>query len=143
MKKIIALILVLGLVFAFAGCKKEAEHDHSQTTEIASNTEHVTKELKKAPSFSYEDEKSAYDKNPVGVVTTGFKNTTKTTVITVKEAIVLAKKEQSVKSDSVNVYYDADAKVTKVVFYTEGQVGGDQSVYIDKDGLTILIHYGE
>jgi hypothetical protein len=31
----------------------------------------------------------------------------------------------------------------KIVFYTEGVAGGDQTVYLDKDGITVLIVFGE
>ena len=77
------------------------------------------------------------------VHTEGFKNTKEATVTTVKEAIELAKKECTVEYDSVGVCYDAKAKVTRVLFYFEGALGGDQSVYFDENGKTLLIVYGE
>jgi PBP1b-binding outer membrane lipoprotein LpoB len=147
MKKIIALMLVLVFAFAFVGCNKEPahdhNHDHNHTTEIASNTEPVTKPVEKAPAFSYAEDQKVYKKGDAGVKTEGFKNTEKATVSTIKEAITLAQKEKTIESDSVDVRYDANAKVTMVSFYTEGMDGGDQSVYLDKDGKTILIVYGE
>ena len=143
MKKIITLMLVLVFAFAFVGCNEEDAHDHNHTTEIASNTEPVTKPVEKAPAFSYAEDQKVYKKGDAGVKTEGFKNTEKASIGTVKEAIILAQKEKTIESDSVNMYYDANAKVCKVSFYTEGQVGGDQTVYLDSDGKTILIVYGE
>ena len=136
-------MLVLVFAFAFVGCNKETAHDHTQITKIASNTKPVTKPIENAPEFSYEEDKKLYSKETDGVTREGFKNTKKATITTVKEAITIAQKEKTIESDSVNMYYDANAKVCKVSFYTEGQVGGDQTVYLDSDGKTILIVYGE
>ena len=150
MKKIIALALVMLLAFAVVGCSKEPAHDHDHDqsqaqsqVEAASNTEHVTKPLSDAPAFSYADTEKEHKKGDAGVKTEGFKNTKDATVTSIKEAVKLAEKECTVKYDSVDVRYDAAAKITMVSFYTEGQVGGDQSVYFDENGKTLLIVYGE
>ena len=147
MKKIIALMLVLVFAFAFVGCNKEPahdhNHDHNHTTEIASNTEPVTKSVDKAPAFSYAEDEKAISKQTTGVKTEGFKNTKNASIGTVEEAITLAQKEKNIESDSVNMFYDAETKICKVIFYTEGAQDEIQTVYLDKDGKTILIVYGE
>lgn len=148
MKRIIALMLILVLAFVFVGCGEKAEHNHDHNhsqVEVASNAKPVTKPLTEAPAFSYENDKDRYTKENATMLvhTEGFKNTKEATVTTVKEAIELAKKECTVEYDSVDVRYDAKAKVTMVSFYTEGQDGGDQSVYFDENGKTLLIVYGE
>lgn len=146
MKKFIALMLILVLAFVFVGCGEKAEHNHDHNhsqVEVASNTKPVTKPLTEAPAFSYESDKKEYKEGDAGVKIEGFKNTKEATVTTVKEAIELAKKECTVEYDSVDVRYDAKAKVTMVSFSTEGQDGGDQSVYFDENGKTLLIVYGE
>lgn len=148
MKKIIALMLILVLAFAFVGCGKKADHNHDHNhsqVEVASNTKPVTKPLTDAPAFSYENDKDRYTKENFGMLvhTEGFKNTKEATVTTVKEAIELAKKECTAEYDSVDVRYDAKAKVTMVCFYLEGALGGGQSVYFDENGKTLLIVYGE
>ena len=148
MKKFMALILILVLAFAFVGCGEKADHNHDHNhsqVEVASDAKPVTKPLTEAPAFSYESDKDRYTKENAAmlVYTEGFKNTKEATVTTVKEAIELAKKECTVEYDSVGVCYDAKAKVTRVLFYFEGALGGDQSVYFDENGKTLLIVYGE
>ena len=112
-------------------------------TNLATNTEHVDNAIETAPSFSYEEEKAEYTAGTEGVKTEGFKNTEKTKIKTIQAAIEHALKERTVGSDSANVFYDSDAKVCKVAFYSEGVLGDDQQVYFNKEGKTILIVYGE
>lgn len=135
MKKIIAIILVLAFAFALVGC------NNSDKIEVATNTEHVENSIIKAPRFSYEEEKETYSKEKDGVKLDGFKNTEKTKIKTIKEAAELALKERTIDSDSTNVYYDAKTKVCKVVFSTEGEEGYTQSVYMDKEGKTVMMVY--
>ena len=148
MKKILALILVLVFTFVLAGCseepakKEEHNHNHSKPS-IQSNGTFTSKPLADAPAFSYEEAtKNITDKTP-GVKRDEFKNTEKTTLQTVTDAARIAKTECDINSDSFNIYYDTKTGITQVLFYTEGQLGDTQTVYLDKDGKTILIVYEE
>ena len=51
--------------------------------------------------------------------------------------------ECTVEWDSFEVSFDNEANVWMVSFYTEEILGGDQSVYLDSNGKTLLIVYGE
>ena len=135
MKKIIAIILVLTFAFALVGC------NNSDKIEVATNTEAVENSIIKAPRFSYEEEKEKYSQEKDGVKLEGFKNTEKTKIKTIKDAVERALKERTIDSDSTNVYYDAKSKVCKVIFSTEGEKGYSQSVYMDKEGKTVMMVY--
>ena len=93
--------------------------------------------------FSYLHDADYYKVGEWGVKSTGFVNTTPTSVANADEAIELAKRECTVDYDSVMVSYDPIECVWKVTFYTEGSVGGDESVYLNSVGVTVLIVYGE
>lgn len=137
MKKIIAIILVLTFAFALVGC------NNSDKIEVATNTEAVENSIIKAPRFSYDEEKEKHtqEKDGVEVKLEGFKNTEKTKIKTIKDAVERALKERTIDSDSTNVYYDAKTKICKVIFSTEGEKGYSQSVYMDKEGKTVMMVY--
>ena len=95
------------------------------------------------PEFSYAEESGIiYVVGEPGVKTSGFVNTTETD-ITFENVSEHAKNECTVAYDSVAIYRDTAECVWKVLFYTHGLLGGDQTVYLDDDGKTLLIVYGE
>ncbi|MBR0322723.1 MAG: hypothetical protein IIX08_10070 [Bacteroidales bacterium] len=55
----------------------------------------------------------------------------------------LAKKECTIEYDTVGVAFDSELKIYRVSFYKEDQLGGNQDVYINQNGTTQLIIYGE
>ena len=59
------------------------------------------------------------------------------------EAIGRAMNECTIEWSATEVYYDATKEIWKVTFYTKGVPGGDQSVYLDANGITLMIVYGE
>ena len=127
MEKLKVLFLILVFVFSLASC-------NNQSIE--------------APEFSYEEESIKYTDNTAGIKHDGFNNTSKSTVKTVENAIERAKNECTVEWDTADVYYDCELNVWKVHFYTKGtdeiiQLGGDQCIYLDDNGKTLLIVYGE
>ncbi|MBQ3258028.1 MAG: hypothetical protein IJA67_11540 [Oscillospiraceae bacterium] len=95
------------------------------------------------PEFSYAEESGIiYVVGEPGVKTSGFVNTTETD-ITVENVSEHAKNECTVAYDSVAIYRDTAECVWKVLFHTHGLLGGGQTVYLDDDGKTLLIVYGE
>ena len=123
MKKLIALVLSLVCVLSLIGCEQQGQHIS-------------------IPDFSYAEDSAIYVEGEPGVKTSGFVNTTKVDVDFNNVADV-AKNECTIKWDSCTTYLDAAECIWKVVFYNEGTVGGDQTVYLDYDGKTVLIVYGE
>lgn len=98
---------------------------------------------KTVPAFSFADESKMYKENDPGVKTDGFKNTSKVDVKDQTAAVERAKNECTIGYDSTRVSFDSAEKVWKIVFSTQGVLGGCQSVYLDENGVTLLIVYGE
>lgn len=109
--------------------------DSEEATEEADEeaTEESTSEVE---MFSYMYDMSIYEG-----ITEGFKNTDVSPVANSYDAIERAKNECMVEYDSIAVYHDAIEKVWKVSFYKEDTPG--ESVYMNCDGITTLIVYGE
>lgn len=93
--------------------------------------------------FSYADDVATYTKGSPGVKHTGFKNTTEHHVSCGTQALERAKNECTVEYNHTHVYYDEEANVWMVLFYKRNTLGGGQSVYMDADGKTLMIVYGE
>ncbi len=96
-----------------------------------------------ATEFSYADELAMFPEGTPGVKKTGFRNTTELPVHNDVEAIGRAKNECTIEWSATEVYYDATKEIWKVTFYTKGVPGGDQSVYLGANGITLMIVYGE
>lgn len=94
------------------------------------------------PAFSYEEARKTYSPGTPGVITSGFVNTTETE-ITLSNVVKHAQKECTVNWNKASASYDPEADVWMVDFWTNGIVGGGQSVYMDATGKTLLIVYGE
>ncbi len=95
-----------------------------------------------AQEFSYKKDYEYY-KNDAGAHFDGFVNVSASRVEDAKGALARAKNECTVDYDATKTYYDADADVWKVLFYTGRLDGGCQTVYIGGDGITLMIVYGE
>ena len=121
MKKLITLVIVLVCILSLFSCNQQ-------------NT---------PSAFSYAEDSRIYLEGEPGVITSGFVNTTESKINNVAEAIELAKRECTIKWDTVLTYFDSDENIWLVQFYTEGTVGGCQSVYLKDTGETVLIVYGE
>lgn len=124
MKKLFTLILTLILIISFSGCNKQ-----KNSMEIA--------------DFSYSKEILQYTERTPGVKYEGFVNTSELTAFTEKDVIDRAKNECTVEYNSIQTYFDNVSKIWKVLFFSEGTLGGCQSVYLNENGKTILIVYGE
>ena len=145
MKNLIVLGLTLVCVLSLIGCNQQSTTDQNiqtnNSTVSGENTE-LVESHNSIPQFSYAEDTAIYVEGEPGVKTSGFVNTTETE-ITFENVAERAKNECTVEYNSVTTYFDTDECVWKVHFCTDGMVGGDQSVYLDCDGKTLLIVYGE
>lgn len=142
MKKFIALILILSLVLIFVGCEYRDKHN----TMVSDNqTNNQTEDLilnNSITEFSYADDCKKFVEGEPGVKTSGFVNTSKTD-INFDNVVEVAKNECTIEWDIYKVFLDKTACIWMVCFGKEGVAGGGQCVYIDYDGKTVLIVYGE
>ena len=124
MRRIISFILVFSLVLLFAGCNQ-------------------TKSNIEVSTFSYSEHAEIYKDNNPGVKHDGYININEQKISNAKGALERAKNECTIEWDSFGVSFDNESTVWMVSFYTEGMLGGDQVVYLDGNGKTLLIVYGE
>lgn len=94
-------------------------------------------------SFSFSAVKEVYKPSDPGVKTSGFKNMSKQTIADSAEAAERAKNECTIEYDTVTVLRDGWDYVWSVTFSTRGTLGGCQTVYLNDEGVTLLIVYGE
>ncbi|MBQ3227467.1 MAG: hypothetical protein IJB43_02660 [Clostridia bacterium] len=93
--------------------------------------------------FAFDNVQKTYKPGDPGVKTSGFKNTSKQTVTNSAEAAERAKNECTIEYDTVTVLRDSWDYVWSVTFSTRGTLGGCQTVYLNDEGVTLLIVYGE
>ena len=93
--------------------------------------------------FSYEKVLQTWGKSDPGVKTDGFQNTSEAVIATPQQVIERAQNECTIEYDTTSLAYDNAADIWRVTFYTEGSVGNSQDVYLNGNGLTALIIYGE
>ncbi len=80
----------------------------------------------------------------VGVVKQdGFVNTESSPITCADDAIERAELECTVEYDSVVTYYSHISHTWAVQFSMYGTAGGDQTVYLNQSGITLLVIYGE
>lgn len=94
-------------------------------------------------TFSYEEEFKEYDGIENGVKRNDFHNIEKIEINNQTQAEEVAENEVIVEYDSVSVAFDEDEQMWKVLFYKKDYLGGGQTVYLNKDGLTQLCVWGE
>lgn len=124
MRKIICFILVFSFLLLFAGCNQ-------------------TKSDIEVSTFLYSEHAEIYNDNNPSVKHDGFKNINEQKISNAEGALERAKNECTIEWDSFGVSFDKESTVWMVSFYTEGMLGGDQVVYLDGNGKTLLIVYGE
>ena len=74
-----------------------------------------------------------------------FKNTTKKNITTKEEAIERAKNEidSEKEYDKITVYYDQKNSIWFISFWLYDKLYKGQYVFIDGDGITQFVLYGE
>ena len=124
MRKLFCFILSLALILLFTGCNQsKANMDVSD--------------------FSYSEHAEIYKDDSPGVKHSGFVNTDESKTSSDEDALERAKKECTIEWNTSRVSFDKALGIWMVSFYTEGMLGGDQCVYLDSNGITLLIVYGE
>ena len=125
MKRISLIVCAILLcVSVFSGCKKIDNTDPSDD--------------------SYQLLAEKYPEDMPGVKRDGFVNTTKVKISSEEDALERAKNECTIKWKSAETSFDSVSKIWTVVFFEGMNVaGGCQSVYMDENGKTVLIVYGE
>ena len=131
---VISLCLIFALFLCLSGCYDNIDNKN--------NVEHFKNNIIEVESFSYTED-FEYHKDDAGTKTTGFINTQKTQLKSVAQAVELAKKECTVEYDTISAAFDDDLKIYRISFFLDKFLGGDQNVYINQDGITQMIVYGE
>ena len=93
--------------------------------------------------FSFDSVQKTYKPGDPGVKTSGFKNTSESPVTNSSEAAERANNECTIEYDTVTVLRDGWDYVWSVTFSTRNTPGGCQTVYLNDEGITLLIVYGE
>ena len=140
MKRITVIILCLVIVLLLSGCGAKTEQSKKQFTE--NRQSETEKSDVSIPGFSYAEDCAIYVVGEPGVKTSGFVNTNEKDVNS-DNVTEIAKHECTIEYDSTKVYYDTIARIWKVDFFTKGMDGGCQTVYLDSNGITVLVVYGE
>lgn len=98
--------------------------------------------LQQPACFSYAEVTNTFQIGDPGVKADGFSNVDPVSISCLWDAKSQAIRECTIDYDTVSVAYDDTAEIWEVTF-SMGTPGGCQSVYMDRDGLTLLIVYGE
>ena len=142
MKKYIAFIMLTAYMLGLTACGQQQTQEDSVSDE--SNTS--------LASFSFEEDCSSYIEGAPGVKTDGFLNVDTYLIDDQTVAVERAKNECTIEYNATSEYYDSLADIWRIDFFTlnrneQGQLvptpGDCQSVYLNSDGLTQLIVYGE
>ncbi len=91
-------------------------------------------------SFSFEEVKKSVDFDAPTVKTDGFVNVDE---IEMGWPTDRAKQEVTIDQDLAQMFYDEKADVWMVRFWNSKRAGGDETVYLNGKGVTLLIVYGE
>ena len=102
-------------------------------------------------SFSYEEDVAIYKDGDPGVNPNAFVNIDTYPIDNQNAAVERAKNECTIEYNATSEYYDSNADMWRIDFLTithneDGTLatsGECQSVYMNSDGITQLIVYGE
>ena len=94
--------------------------------------------------FSYAQVLEEYKIGDPGVKHEHFNNfDIESEITSAIDAVVRAEFELTIEYDTIAVSFDKESDVWCIHFYTSNIAGGDQSVYLNGNGLTCYIVYGE
>ena len=100
--------------------------------------------LEQPGSFSYAEVTAVFKAGDPGVKSEGFVNAESVPMSgRIWDVKTQALNECTIEYDTVIVNYDETAKVWEVAYSTANTMGNCQSVYMDENGVTLLIVYGE
>ncbi len=103
-------------------------------------------------TFSYEQDAAEYQDGTPGVNPNAFVNVDASPIKDQLEAVERAEKECTIEYNATSEYYDSETEMWRIDFYTAERdengrlialLGNSQSVYLNSDGITQLIVYGE
>lgn len=134
MKILSVIFLLTALSFIASGCANAPSVNNEETD--AQNQADVKE-------FSYNDVLNGIDAADDFVQTEHFKNYSPAPVTDSASAVENAAKECTVEHTSAAVFYDEETNMWMVNFYTIGMIGGSEEVYMNSNGETQLIVYGE
>ena len=151
MKKISFFVLALVLILLAASCRQQEETAASSPDAPHQSSSASEPEGQSLASFSYEEDAALYKDGDPGVNSNEFVNTDAFPIENQTEAIERAKNECTIAYNTVAASYDAAAAMWRIDFLTAAEsedgtwatAGGCQSVYLNSDGVTQLIVYGE
>ena len=151
MKKYNFLILAFVLILSLAACNQQAETIISSLDEPNSNLSTNEPAGQSLASFSYEEDAAIYKDGDPGVNPHAFVNTDLFPIENQNAAVERAKNECTIEYNATSEYYDDTADMWRIDFLTVTQsedstwttAGNCQSVYMNGDGITQLIVYGE
>ena len=100
-------------------------------------------DVSKPPVFSWAEDKDKYP----NAQTDGFKNTAKSPVKSMEDALWFADKECTMppqgpageRYNIVEIAYDPDAGIWRVLLQYSQNIDGDQIIYINDDGITVMM----
>lgn len=100
--------------------------------------------LEQPGSFSYVEVTDNFMIGDPGVKSDGFVNTESIPMSSrIWDVMTQALKECTIEFDTVTVNYDESTRVWEVTYSTVNTLGNCQSVYLDENGVTLLIVYDE
>jgi hypothetical protein len=100
--------------------------------------------LEQPGSLSYTEVTATFKTGDPGVKSEGFVNMEPVPMSNrIWDVKTQALNECTIEYDTVTVNYDETAKVWEVTYSTANSLGNCQSVYMDENGVTLLIVYGE
>ncbi len=153
MKKCSFFLLALASACLLAACHQQAVAVPSSPDEPDKNLSTHAPAGQSLASFSYEEDAAIYKAGDPGVKTTGFVNVDIFPMEDQNAAVERAKNECTIEYNTTSEYYDAHADMWRIDFFTAAVVqneddiwtvaGNCQSVYMNSDGITQLIVYGE
>jgi hypothetical protein len=102
-----------------------------------------SQDVSKPPVFSWAEDKEKYP----NAQTEGFKNTTKSSVNSMEDALWFADKECTMppqgpageRYNIVEIAYDPDAGIWRVFLQYSQNIDGDQIIYLNDQGITQMI----
>ena len=142
MKKHIIFIMLFAYMLGLVACGQQQTQEDSKSAE--SNTS--------LASFSFEEDRSIYMEGAPGVKTDGFLNVDAYPIDDQTVAVERAKNECTIEYNATSEYYDSLTDIWRIDFFTlnrneQGQLvptpGNSQSIYLNSDGITLLVVYGE
>ncbi len=144
MKKIAYFIVLICITFLVSACSGTTDDKaNSKPAQSASGTsgETVTADITFG-EFSYKEDSQKYKSGDDGVVDWGLENTEKREIKDGYDAVSIAENEIKVIYDRVSADFDKEAQVWRIKFSLAGYESGAQTVYLDKDGKTIMYLWG-